>query len=216
MSDRPIAIAGLEKRIIRDLKAQGGFGVFDDGRSLFQRSLLWQRGSKVPPMAKIPSSTSLPVPTWSWMGYDGGIDFVDLPLGGVHWSTDAIKSPWATEGPDTWHTGDGKEFVELKAWARLFELKTTELAAPEDIDLVWDSHDTVDLENKDLMYVVVGREKKSSFDIEAMAHFILIITRFKESLRSKTGNAVCERVGVGRVKGKYLDLTSSLEAVVIR
>ncbi|KAI3392588.1 hypothetical protein diail_5462, partial [Diaporthe ilicicola] len=27
-TDRPIAIAGLEKRLIRDLKAQGGLGVF--------------------------------------------------------------------------------------------------------------------------------------------------------------------------------------------
>lgn len=215
MSDRPIAIAGLEKRLIRDLKAQGGFGVFDDGRSLFQRSLLWQRGREVPPMAKIPSSSSLPVPTWSWMGYDGGIDFVDLPLGGVHWSTDTIKSPWA-EGPDIWHTGDGKEFVELKAWARPLELKSVDLASPEEIELVSDGKDTVDLENKNLMYVVVGREKKSSFDIEAMAHFILIITRSKGLLRSKAGNTVCARVGVGHVKGKYLDLGSSVEAVVIR
>lgn len=167
-------------------------------------------------MAKIPSSSSLPVPTWSWMGYDGGIDFVDLPLGGVHWSTNAIKSPWATEASDTWHTGDGKEFVELKAWARPFELKSAELAAPEEIELMSDSHDTVELENQDLMYVVVGREKKSSFDIEAMAHFILIVTRSKESWRSMAGNTVCVRVGVGRVKGKYLDLASSLEAVVIR
>lgn len=167
-------------------------------------------------MARIPSVPSLPVPTWSWMGYDGGIDFVDLPLGGVQWSTDAIKSPWATGGPDTWHTGDGKEFVELRARARPFKPMSMALAAPDDIELVCDSQDWVDLENKDLMCVVVGREKRSNFDIEEMAHFVLVITRSKEPLRSKEGNTVCERIGVGHLKGKYLDLGSSSEAVVIR
>lgn len=216
ISDRPIAIAGVEKRLTRDLQAQGGFGVFDDGRSLFHRSLLWQRGRDVPPMAKIPSVPTLAVPSWSWMGYDGGIDFVDLPLGGVQWSTDAIRSPWATGGPDTWHTGDGKEFVELKARARPLELRNMALAASGEIELVCDTLDRLDPENKDLMCVVVGREKKSNFDIEEMAHFVLVITRSKEPLRSKEGNMVCERIGVGHVKGKYLDLRSSLETVVIR
>ncbi|KAK7718097.1 hypothetical protein SLS63_010580 [Diaporthe eres] len=216
ISDRPFAIAGLERRLIRDLRAQGGFGIFDDGRSLFHHSLLWQRGREVPPMAKIPSVPSLPVPSWSWMGYDGGIDFVNLPLGGVHWYTDAIKSPWVTEGPGTCHTGDGKEFVELKAWARPFAPGSVGLSPTDEIELVCDCQDTVDLNNKDLMCVVVGREKRSSCDIEEMAHFVLIVTGSKEALRSKEGNPVCERVGVGRMKGKYLNLQSSPEAVVIR
>lgn len=150
------------------------------------------------------------------MGYDGGIDYVDLPLGGVYWSTDAIKSPWATEGPDTWHTGDGKEFVELKAWARPFRPAGVEIGVPGEIEIVCDTEETIDLDNKDLMYVVVGREKKSRIDIEETAHFILVITRCKEPLRSKEGEAVCERIGVGHAKGKYLDLQSSTEAVVVR
>lgn len=216
ISDRPIAIAGLERRIIRDLNAQGGFGVFDDGRSLFQRSLLWQRGREIPPMTRIPLVPSLPVPTWSWMGYDGGIDFVDLPLGGVYWSPDAIKSPWATERPGTWHTGDGEEFVEMKAWARPVETSSVEMAGPDEVEFVCDTQDTIELDNKDLMYVVVGREKKSKVDIEETAHFVLVITRTKEPLRSKEGEIVCERVGVGHVKGKYLDLKFPPEAVVVR
>lgn len=167
-------------------------------------------------MAKIPLVPSLPVPTWSWMGYDGGIDFVDLPLGGVHWSTDAIKSPWATEGPGTWHTGDGEEFVELRAWARPFETSSVGMAGPGEVEFVCDTQDTIELDNKNLMYVVVGREKKSKVDIEETAHFVLVITRTKEPLRSKEGEIVCERVGVGHVKGKYLDLKFSPEAVVVR
>lgn len=167
-------------------------------------------------MAKIPSASSFPVPSWSWMGYDGGIDFVDLSDRGVDWSKDAINSPWATKGPGTWHTGDGKEVVELKALARPFGSRCVGVAAPDEIELVCDSQDTIDLENKDLMCVVVGREKRSSVDTDETAHFILIITKSIDSLGLKDGNIVCERVGVGRVKGKYLDLGSSAEAVVIR
>lgn len=216
ISDRPIAITGLERRLIRDLKAQGGFGVFDDGRSLFQRSLLWQRGRGVQPLVKIPSAPSLPVPTWSWMGYDGGIDFVDLPLGGVYWFPDSIKSPWATGCSDTWHTGDGKEFVELKAWARPFAPRGRGMVDQDEVELVFDGQDTAEWEGKDLMCVVAGREKKSSCDIVEMAHFILLIRRSEEWLGSQDERMVCERVGVGRVIGKYLDLKSSPVAVVIR
>ena len=170
-------------------------------------------------MAKIPSVPSLSVPSWSWMGYDGGIDFLDLPLGGVHWSADAIKSPWATGGADTWHTGDGNEFVELKAQARPFATKGMGQAAQAaqtaqgEVELVCDSQDMVDL--KCLMCVVMGREKKNGA-IDETVHFVLVVTRTKEPLKSKEGNTLYERVGVGRVKGKDLDLKSPPQAIVIR
>lgn len=215
VSDRPLAIDGIEKRLIRDLKAQGGFGVFDDGRSLLHRSLLWQRGREVPPMARIPSKPSFPIPSWSWMAYDGGIDFLDLPLGGVHWFTEAIKGPWATGGAHTWHTGDGKECVELEAWARSFTPGDVKMAAHDEVQLVCDTEDVVDLDAEDLMCVVVGREKQN-WAIKETAHFLLLIKSGKEPLRAKDGNMIYERVGVGHVKGKYLDLESSPKAVVIR
>lgn len=216
ISDRPIAIAGLEKRLIRDLKVQGGFGVFDDGRSLFQRSLLWQRGREIPTMTKIPSTSSLPVPSWSWMRYDGGIDFLDLPLGGVNWLEDAIKSPWAARGTDTWHTGDGNAFVELSAWAWDFQPGDVRLMPHEEMELVCDTQDAVDWEANDLMCVVTGMEK-GSCAIKERAHFVLIIKMSKELLGPGERNTtVYERFGVGHIKGKYIDQESSPKAVVIR
>jgi hypothetical protein len=40
IEDRPIAIAGLEKRLIGAFGTQGGFGVFAAPDGLLQRSLL--------------------------------------------------------------------------------------------------------------------------------------------------------------------------------
>lgn len=213
ISDRPIAIAGLEKRLIRDLEVQGGFGVFDDGRSLLQRSLLWQRGQEVPSLAKIPSAQPLSVPTWSWMAYDGGIDFLDLPLGGVHWFPDAIRSPWATGSSNTWHTGDGEDSVQLKAEARHFSLGDVRLAAEDEVVIMYDDPG-VKKEEGDLMCVVVGREKKKK-SIEEMTHFVLFIMLSKEPLGTPEGKRVYERIGVGHMKGQFLDLKAPVKAIVI-
>ena len=84
-SDRSIAIAGLEKRLIRAFDTSGEFGVFDDGRSLLHRSLLWSRGWDEATLDKIafPADSQIIVPTWSWMAVKGGIDYLDLPFDGV-------------------------------------------------------------------------------------------------------------------------------------
>ena len=39
-TDRPVAIRGLEKRLLRALDTKGGYGVFD---IYLRRGLLWQR-----------------------------------------------------------------------------------------------------------------------------------------------------------------------------
>lgn len=167
-------------------------------------------------MAKIPWTSSLSVPSWSWMGYDGGIDFLDLPLGGVEWLTGAIKSPWATGGTNTWHTGDGKEFVELEAWAWRLKLGDLRLASHEELELVCDTQDVADWKAKDLMCVVAGMEKRKC-DIGERVHFVLVIKMSNEPLGSREGKkAVFERFGVGRIKGKYIDQKTPREAVVIR
>lgn len=149
------------------------------------------------------------------MGYDGGIDFLDLPLGGVEWILDAIKSPWTTEATNTWHTGDGKEFVELKAWAWHFKQGDVSWATREELELLCDTQNVVDWEAEDLMCVVVGMEKRRSA-LHERTHFVLVIARSKEILRPEGGVEYYERFGVGHIKGKYIERESSPKAVVIR
>lgn len=80
-TDRCVAISGLEDRIARAKKCQSRYGIF---QNYLHRNLLWQRsdGEKT---KRIQYETRT-VPSWSWMAYDGGIQFMDIPFGDVDWN----------------------------------------------------------------------------------------------------------------------------------
>src|SRR5438477_11418672 len=69
--DRPVAIKGLETRLIRTFGTTGGFGIFD---IYLHRCLLWQRSGDT--LRRIPSFRGGQVPSWSWMAYTGGIRYL--------------------------------------------------------------------------------------------------------------------------------------------
>ncbi|KAM7210022.1 hypothetical protein V8F06_014596 [Rhypophila decipiens] len=103
LQDRPIAIRGLESRLIAAFAKKypekditGAYGVLHDGRDggLLHRGLLWRRGSaegkahgRTLGLRAInfpPGHEDIP-PSWSWMAYSGGIDFIKVPGGTVEW-----------------------------------------------------------------------------------------------------------------------------------
>ena len=77
---RCVAISGLEARIARAIGCESRYGIF---QRYLHRNLLWQRsdGKKT---KRIGYETSI-VPSWSWMAYDGGIQFIDIPFSDVDW-----------------------------------------------------------------------------------------------------------------------------------
>ncbi|KAH7111797.1 heterokaryon incompatibility protein-domain-containing protein [Dendryphion nanum] len=77
-SDRCVAISGLVDRIAGALKCRSRYGIFQE---YLHRNLLWQASNDK--MKEI--AYDYPVPSWSWMAYSGGIQFVDIPLGRVDW-----------------------------------------------------------------------------------------------------------------------------------
>ncbi|KAF2628817.1 HET-domain-containing protein [Macroventuria anomochaeta] len=79
-TDRSVAISGLGARIARARKCETKYGVF---QPYLHRNLLWQRSGEKK-MKRI-GYESQAVPTWSWMAYDGSIQFLDIPFGGVEW-----------------------------------------------------------------------------------------------------------------------------------
>jgi hypothetical protein len=89
-SDRPIAIKGLETRLLDTFRTAGGYGVFD---IYFHRCLLWQRAGDAPLKHIKPFRGSSPVPSWSWMAYDGPIRYLAVPFGQALWC-DNITSPF--------------------------------------------------------------------------------------------------------------------------
>jgi hypothetical protein len=94
IQDRPVAIRGLETRLIKVLETKGKFGVF---HVYLRRGLLWQRGKESLERIDFSIRTEQePVPSWSWMAYAGDIRFADVPFGEVEWDQwhQDVISPW--------------------------------------------------------------------------------------------------------------------------
>ena len=137
------------------------------------------------------------------MAYAEGIDFLDLPLGGVDWFSEDIQSPWVEGGAGTWHTGDMKGAVELNAMAREFRMGEVRAGA-EEVKIVYDVPDLGKTEGQVLKCVVVGRQKAVGKSIGETTHYVLLIT--PKGPLSPKGDRTYERVGVGSVAGKFIDL----------
>ncbi|KAG4436079.1 hypothetical protein IFR05_008435 [Cadophora sp. M221] len=195
--DRPIAIAGLEKRLLYDLRTRGGFGVFDDGQSLLRRSLLWQRGKDdygklEDPLRRIefPKERNTRMPSWSWMAYEGKIDFLEMRLGGIEWQNDEIRSPWNDQVPRSMDPAAPAPGIELAAVARDFDGKAL------GVHII---HDNPKNGSLPLKCIVMGRRKEKE-RVEDTIHYALFITQ-----KGEAGNSY-ERVGVGFMHGRSIDL----------
>lgn len=70
-SDRHIAIFGLVQRIENILKTEGGYGVFN---CFLSNLLLWKRSDEKKTAPIFYEGQKMP--SWSWMAYYGGIDFI--------------------------------------------------------------------------------------------------------------------------------------------
>src|SRR4051794_39540030 len=72
-TDRCVAASGLEARIARTLDCKSRRGIFE---TFLHRNLLWQASDIK--MEKIVYEARH-VPSWSWMAYNGGIQFIKIP-----------------------------------------------------------------------------------------------------------------------------------------
>ena len=87
-TDRSVALSGLETRIARALRCQSRYGIF---KRYLHRNLLWQASDNKMEQIKCPTRN---VPSWSWMAYNGGIQFIDIPFGTVDWIDNLRFDKW--------------------------------------------------------------------------------------------------------------------------
>ncbi|KAI1261435.1 HET-domain-containing protein [Xylariaceae sp. FL1019] len=208
--DRPLAIAGIEQRLIRAFNTQGGYGVFN---LYFGRSLLWKRdvafGTQAMEPIEFPQRHRYRVPSWSWMAYGGAITFVDLPFKEITWEEREIQSPWAAQGqvafdispsssqPEylpsaAWHTANGDERSDLTAIARDF-------SAAGDKFLTYDAGRRPS--DQTVKCVIVGRRKLAlTADVTQQAHYVLVVAQMPGTER--TNEYV--RVGVGSLQRRFI------------
>jgi len=185
MEDRPIAIKGLETRLIRTFGTVGGYGVFD---CYFHRGLLWQPAERAAD-AKMPvrriSALRDRVPSWSWMRYEGAIKYLDVPFGDVSWDW-GITSPFLSEvgeGDVVSMAHDGRDTVAIQATA--FKLADPSVSYNMLDEPFWEMLQTP-------VCVIVGRSKRPTSD-RARMHYVLLVSL----VESRDGPNIFERVGVG-------------------
>jgi hypothetical protein len=205
--DRPFAIAGVENRLWKAYRTKGGYGIFDDGpgNGLFHRSLLWQRGEDEPlpgfSAIVFPPESNISVPTWSWMAYKGGIDYLDPPFEKTDWEKSDIHPPWTRGGEaarmaETEHYDAG---IELVARARDYNVAGSRIG---EVRLVYDT----ELNSSDgirVQCVVVAKSKEGKTNNEKR-HYVLIVV--STNLTGAGGDKIYKRVGAGYMLGKYIAL----------
>ena len=180
VEDRPVAIDGLQQRLLRAMNVQGGFGVFDEPGSpeLLCRSLLWCRGADTPALSRIAFPISQGVPCWSWMAYHGGIDYLEIQFGQCDWET--VVAPWASDH-------ETRNDSVLHAVVHSWEL---EKAKSEETFLTFDNPE--EFSSIGTRCVVLGKQRGMMSPMDQRCYVLLVV----QTLSEKVVPAF-ERVGVG-------------------
>jgi len=182
-TDRPMAIAGLEKRLVRTFETRGGYGVFE---AYLARALLWRRPDSTT-LTRVRYPQDRRVPSWSWMAYSGGINYIEIPFEGAVWTADA-RSPFgaADDGEKRhWASDEDARDTDLLATAKRLRMDPVELSARVKLD------EASAVDPSTLRCVVVGREKDD--DESRALHWALII----RPISPPRGYELYERAGVG-------------------
>ncbi|KAH8724528.1 hypothetical protein GQ44DRAFT_250909 [Phaeosphaeriaceae sp. PMI808] len=107
LTDRSVAISGLERKVARAWNTTSSYGVFD---AFPHRSLLWRRqGEKLLKLITYPDNR--PVPSWSWMAYDARDDELNKEIAATCYfeatvfplrTAELLRQPWrlVLDNPD--------------------------------------------------------------------------------------------------------------------
>jgi len=212
--DRPFAIAGLEKRLQVAFDSKGSYGTFDDSDKanpgLFHRSLLWQRecdgdNDRFLKIIDFPTDRNVHIPSWSWMAYEGGIDYCDPPFQTADWEMKEIVSPWS-ERP----TAEGvpeMENLALSVTVHDFDLRGR---GQNDVKLFYDTSQTTASNGTRSRCVIVARSKVGRSEREK-TYYVLLVGATGDF--TVNGEKVYKRLGAGFMLGKYVTLDGDIGKV---
>jgi hypothetical protein len=178
------------------MNIRGGYGIFYDREKdgLVRRSLLWHRGSGIASLRHIdfPKEHEV-IPSWSWMGVSGGIDYFSLKFDSFDWNK--IHSPWS-DPPNT--TAITELVAELHEFSQASE-----------------SHIILDIpgdpQEEEMFAIVLGTEKRYK-GADVKSHYILVVASKKK--RSLEGHLLCKRIGAGYLPGRLLTSTHEMCSLV--
>jgi hypothetical protein len=122
-------------------------------------------------MENVSADINAHVPSWSWMAYNGGIDYIDPPYRYVTWETSGLIHPW-TRGDYT--DPDINESVAIVAVARGFNIEGCD---PQEVDIAYDT--TQGSEEKRVQCVIVAKLDAGSSDLDRL-HYILLVVPMQD------------------------------------
>jgi len=192
-SDRDTAISGLLKRLESALKSKVRYGVFC---CFLSNLLLWRRSDKEK-TAPIDYKGRKEPPSWSWMAYYGGIDFV---------SKSSLMVP---DFKDLGFDADDREALIVKVRqfknCRLEEEEKEHaiFADPGRVGSLWFD---MGAENPFKHCVVIGMRSNGKQDPQK-TYYILVVQEEPQDKGYK-------RLGVGEVKARYVSKESDTGKLV--
>jgi len=164
-------------------------GAFD---GYLHRSLLWYRSSIDTKIKRIRYPKDRTVPSWSWMAYDGRIEYLQADYNRVEWNRglrleeDVLKAEIRALQAKKFKT---KRFGEV-----LYYILDGDGATGDRGRLTLDTQNIIDIQA--LRCVIIGREKAAND--EWRYHVLLVLPTCSKGL------GTCERVGVGTIPGRFI------------
>lgn len=184
-TDRCVAISGLETRIAGGLQCKSRYGIFE---KYFHRNLLWQASDSK--MAEIDYKPGH-VPSWSWMAYNGGIQFMDdIPFGEVAWARN-LRFDKEREHALVADVGKFQDELKLDEEHAVLD-SSNEKRGSIRYDVRGEDEETRDL--CEARCVVVGMKAEEG----AKTYYILVVKPTKEM------EGDYRRVGVGSIQSPYV------------
>ncbi|PQE06673.1 serine threonine kinase protein [Rutstroemia sp. NJR-2017a BVV2] len=199
ITDKPIAISGLLDRLAEDLNTKIPYGIIE---RFLHRSLLWCKSANGS-LTRIEYPEHQQVPSWSWMAYNGEIDYEQIAYHRVEWSTSVrlvSAKDIGNERDDVENTENISDTI-LEGPARDFTAEAYDRAR-----LNFDEEKKSAI--KEITCVVLGKAKVEEAGDE-YKYYILIIGLVEGTWKRY------RRVGTGVVQGKDTVLKSAQEKVWI-
>lgn len=119
-TDRPAAISGLLERMSEVLGTKTQYGIID---RFLHRSLIWRSSGKSGDLKRLAfgNKRKKQVPSWSWLAYDGAIEYVKIPFyERVEWSESIEYVAGSTDEESKQGCNNDDVDAMLKAFAREF------------------------------------------------------------------------------------------------
>ncbi|KAK8024695.1 hypothetical protein PG990_002518 [Apiospora arundinis] len=216
-TDRAVALLGLESRIGAAFKTRAEFGILEE---YLRRGLLWKRSKTCQRLSPIEPKhgSSAVVPSWSWMAYEGAIDYLDPDWGKTDWCEENLESPFAGN-KSLRRAGAGGKATQIQATA--FGLGAVD-AVRWSFGVTMDEGDDESHGDKTLKCVVVGqrREDARSGDTARLGGAglssgdKLSYVLFVKPVPGKASNHY-RRVGVGNLLASEIQQKEKLKIIIV-